>query len=63
MIMDKKDTKKLQLTPVEDMITEDFGKEGTSSRMEFEAGVDAFILGEKLIPLEAQENTMSVQSM
>ena len=48
MIMDKKDTKKLQLTPVEDMITEDFGKEGTSSRMEFEAGVDAFILGEKL---------------
>ena len=48
MIMDKKDTKKLQLTPVEDMITEDFGKEGTSSRMEFEASVDAFILGEKL---------------
>ena len=33
MIMDKKDTKKLQLTPVEDMITEDFGKEGTSSEV------------------------------
>ena len=39
---------KLGLTPIEDYIAEDFGKEGTPERMDFEAGVDAFILGEKL---------------
>lgn len=46
--MDRKKMKELNLTSIEDMITEDFGAEGTESRMEFEAGVDAFILGERL---------------
>lgn len=46
--MDEKRMKELQLTPIEDLIKEDYGDEGTSTRMEFEAGVDAFILGEKL---------------
>ena len=40
--------KKLNLTPIEDFITEDFGAEGTPIRMEFEADADAFILGERL---------------
>ena len=40
--------KRLNLTPIEDYITEDHGVEGTSSRMEFESNVDAFILGEHL---------------
>ena len=39
---------KLNLTPIEELITEDFGAEGTPERMEFEAGADSFILGEKL---------------
>ena len=46
--MNKETMKELNLTSIEDMITEDFGNEGTVSRMEFEAGVDAFILGERL---------------
>ncbi|MBO6012989.1 MAG: helix-turn-helix transcriptional regulator [Bacteroidales bacterium] len=46
--MTKEEMKKLNLTPIEDFITEDFGAEGTPSRMEFEAEVDAFILGERL---------------
>ena len=46
--MDKEKMKKLNLTSIEDMIAEDFGSEGTVSRMVFEAGVDAFILGERL---------------
>ncbi len=40
--------KKFGLTPIEDYIAEDFGVEGTPERMEFEAGVDSFMLGEKL---------------
>ena len=40
--------KELNLTPIEDFITEDFGAEGTPTRMEFDADVDAFILGERL---------------
>ena len=46
--MDKETMKKLNLISIEDLIAEDFGSEGTASRMEFEAGVDAFILGERL---------------
>ena len=46
--MNKEDMKRLQLTPIEELITEDFGEVGTPSRTEFEAGVDAFILGERL---------------
>ena len=40
--------KRLHLTPIEDYITEDYGEEGTPTRVEFEAQVDAFILGECL---------------
>lgn len=40
--------KKMNLTPIEDLIAEDFGAEGTPTRMEFDAEVDAFILGERL---------------
>ena len=46
--MDKEQMKQLNLTSIEDMIAEDFGSEDTATRMEFEAGVDAFILGERL---------------
>ena len=46
--MNREKMNELQLTSIEDFIAEDFGQEGTAQRMEFEAGVDAFILGEKL---------------
>lgn len=46
--MTRDEMKKLNLTPIEDFITEDFGAEGTPIRMEFEADADAFILGERL---------------
>lgn len=46
--MNKEDMKRLQLTPIEDLISEDFGEVGSPMRAEFEAGVDAFILGERL---------------
>ena len=48
VLMDKETMKELNLTSIEDMIAEDFGEKGTASRMEYEAGVDAFILGERL---------------
>ncbi|MCQ2119436.1 MAG: helix-turn-helix domain-containing protein [Bacteroidales bacterium] len=40
--------KKLNLTPVEDLITEEFGKVGTPERDAFEMECDAFIIGEQL---------------
>lgn len=46
--MTREEMKRLNLTPIEDYIAEDFGEIGTPSRDEFEAGVDAFILGERL---------------
>ena len=46
--MTREEMKRMHLTPIEDYITEDYGEEGTPSRMEFEARVDAFILGERL---------------
>lgn len=46
--MTREEMNRLNLTPIEDFITEDFGEIGTPTRNEFEAGVDAFILGEKL---------------
>ena len=46
--MTREEMNRLNLTPIEDLITEDFGEIGTPSRNEFEACVDAFILGEKL---------------
>ena len=46
--MTREEMKRMRLTPIEDYITEDYGEEGTPSRMEFESRVDAFILGERL---------------
>ena len=36
------------LTPVEDLITEDFGLIGTETRNQFERECDAFVIGEQL---------------
>ena len=46
--MTREKMKGLNLTPIEDLITEDFGAEGTPTRVEFDADIDAFILGERL---------------
>ena len=46
--MDKNDLKKLNLTPIEDLIKEDFGAVGTPDRDQFEMECDAFIIGEQL---------------
>lgn len=43
-----KDNKKLNLTPIEDLIAEDFGKVGTPERDTFEMECEAFIIGEQL---------------
>lgn len=39
---------RMNLTPIEDLITEDFGKVGTAERDAFEMECDAFIIGEQL---------------
>ena len=46
--MDNKDYKDMNLTPLEDLITEDFGAIGTETRAQFERECDAFIIGEQL---------------
>jgi len=46
--MNKSDMNKLNLTPIEDIIAEDFGKEGSDEREQFEMECDAFIIGEQL---------------
>ena len=38
----------IRLTPLETLITEDFGAEGTPERELFEMDCDAFIIGEQL---------------
>ena len=38
----------MNLTPIEDLITEDFGAVGTPLRDRFEMECDAFIIGEQL---------------
>ena len=43
------DVKKIMnLTPIEDLITEDFGAVGTPERDRFEMECDAFVIGEQL---------------
>ena len=37
-----------KLTPIEDLIAEDFGQIGTEERKQFEMECDAFIIGEQL---------------
>ena len=46
--MDKKDLKKMNLTPIEDLIEEDFGAVGTPERDQFEMECDVFVIGEQL---------------
>ena len=46
--MDKPSTKLRNLTPIEDLITEDIGEIGSSQRDQFEMECDAFIIGEQL---------------
>ena len=43
-----KDFNKTKLTPIEDLISEDFGAVGTPEREQFEMECDAFIIGEQL---------------
>lgn len=46
--MDKKDLNKMNLTPIEDLIEEDFGTVGTPERDQFEMECDVFVIGEQL---------------
>jgi ribosome-binding protein aMBF1 (putative translation factor) len=46
--MNKEDIEKMSLTPIEDLITEDFGAVGTPEREQFDMECDAFIIGEQL---------------
>lgn len=46
--MNKKELKEIGCTPIEDLITEDFGAPGTAERNEFENSCEAFIIGEQL---------------
>lgn len=46
--MDKENLKKMDLTPIEDLIKEDFGVVGSPERDQFEMECDAFIIGEQL---------------
>ena len=46
--MTSEEMKERNLTPIEDFINEDFGAEGTPTRIEFDIEADAFILGERL---------------
>lgn len=41
-------SKNLRLTPIEDLIAEDFGEIGTLARDQFEMECDAFVIGEQL---------------
>ena len=45
--MDKNSLKK-NVTPIEDLIAEDFGEIGSPQRDQFEMECDAFIIGEQL---------------
>ena len=46
--MEKNNLKKMDLTPIEDLIAEDFGVVGSPQRDQFEMECDAFIIGEQL---------------
>ena len=39
---------RMNLTPIEDLIAEDFGAVGTPERQQFDMECDAFIIGEQL---------------
>ncbi len=46
--MNKADLKTMNCIPIEDLIAEDFGKEGTPERNQFEYEAETFILAERL---------------
>ena len=46
--MSNDELKAIGCTPIEDLITEDFGAIGTEERNEFENSCEAFIIGEQL---------------
>ena len=46
--MDNEKLKERGCTPLEDLISEDFGVPGTAERHEFENSCEAFIIGEQL---------------
>ena len=48
MSMTQEVLKKIGLTSIEDMITEDFGEVGTPEREDFELSCDTFIIEEKI---------------
>ena len=47
-MMSNDELKAIGCTPIEDLITEDFGAIGTEERNEFENSCEAFIIGEQL---------------
>ena len=47
-VMDSENLKKMHLTPIEDLITEDFGAIGSPEREQFDIECDAFIIGERI---------------
>lgn len=44
----KASTEKISITPIEELISEDFGQIGTPEREAFEMECDAFIIGEQI---------------
>ena len=54
MVMNKDEMTQLGLTPIEDLITEDFGAVGTPERITFDASCDSFIIGEKIREMRNQ---------
>lgn len=46
--MDNEVLKKMHLTSIEDLITEDFGAMGSPEREQFDIECDAFIIGERI---------------
>ena len=60
--MTREEMNRLHLTPIEDYITEDFGEIGTPERTKFEAGADAFILGERLKEITLPDSSSYIQS-
>ncbi len=46
--MNKKELKSRKLTPIEELIAEDFGAVGSTEREQFDMECDAFIIGEQL---------------
>lgn len=47
-VVDSDNLKKMHLTPIEDLITEDFGAIGSPEREQFDIECDAFIIGERI---------------